>query len=233
MRWFLHQHLFATMLGVSALCHAALALAMTRSDFQPPVLIAPQVGRSSVEARLIQFVDPVPVAAAPAVVQPERVLDADVLEPREVVPLPTPSDPAPLPLDPVALPASVVRPDAVVKTAAPKPAVERSTASSAASQANEGARPDQLPLDVVTNPAPPYPAEALAARREGTVWLRVRIDATGRVSAISLHETSNVPSLDDSALRTVRRWLFHPARRNGVPVPYEFLKPIEFSIRQP
>jgi TonB family protein len=39
-----------------------------------------------------------------------------------------------------------------------------------------------------------------------------------------------VPSLDESALETVRRWQFNPARRGGVPVSYEFRKPIEFTI---
>jgi len=103
--------------------------------------------------------------------------------------------------------------------------------ASPASLQMEGAV-DDLPQKLAINPPPPYPAEAVAARQEGTVTLRVTISAEGRVAAISLYSSSGVQSLDDSALATVRRWVFSPARRSGRAVAFEVLVPVEFSIRR-
>jgi len=101
---------------------------------------------------------------------------------------------------------------------------------SPASQAAQGA--DELPQKSPSNPAPPYPSDALAIGREGKVMLRVAIDASGRVTAISVYESSGFASLDSAALSTVQRWSFSPARRFGQPIPFEFRVPIEFSIRR-
>jgi protein TonB len=91
---------------------------------------------------------------------------------------------------------------------------------------------DDLPQKLPVNPPPPYPAAAVAARQEGTVTLRVTISAEGRVTASSIYSSSGVQSLDESALSTVRRWVFAPARRGGRAVPFEVLVPIEFTIRR-
>ncbi len=103
--------------------------------------------------------------------------------------------------------------------------------ASPGSQESAGAV-DDLPQKLAINPPPPYPADALSARQEGTVTLRVTISVEGRVSAISIYSSSGVKSLDDSALTTVRRWVFVPARRGTRAVPFEVLLPIEFSIRR-
>jgi protein TonB len=96
---------------------------------------------------------------------------------------------------------------------------------------SQGANVDSMPGERAFNNAPPYPADALAARLEGRVTLRVSIDETGRVVEVRIYTSSGVESLDRSAVTTVRGWLFTPAKRGGVPVPFEFLKPIEFSIQ--
>jgi len=103
---------------------------------------------------------------------------------------------------------------------------------SEASEASRGATVDELPRKLPINPAPDYPTEALAAGREGNVMLRVRIDASGKVAGLSLYASSGVKALDESALFTVRTWVFAPARRAGQAIPYEVLVPIEFSIRR-
>ncbi len=98
------------------------------------------------------------------------------------------------------------------------------------SRGSQGAEVDGMPSEGAFNPAPPYPPDALAAGLEGTVVLLVKIDATGKVTSITVYQSSNVASLDKSALETVRQWQFSPARRGGVAVPFEFRKPIEFTI---
>ena len=82
--------------------------------------------------------------------------------------------------------------------------------ASESSDASQGATADELPQKLPINLAPPYPADALAAGYQGTVSLRVRIDAGGKVSAISVYSSSGTRSLDESALATVRNWVFTP-----------------------
>jgi len=111
-----------------------------------------------------------------------------------------------------------------------KPA-EASSRPSVDSRASTGAtQVDSLPSKLPANPAPEYPAEALANRIEGRVVLRVLVSAQGTVDAISVHKSSNVPALDQSALTTVRTWRFHPAMRKGRPVPHEVGIPIDFEL---
>jgi periplasmic protein TonB len=104
--------------------------------------------------------------------------------------------------------------------------------ASEASDASQGVTADELPQKSPINLAPPYPADALAAGYQGTVSLRVRIDAGGKVSAISVYSSSGTRSLDESALAAVRNWVFTPARRRGQAIPYEVLVPIEFFLRR-
>ena len=95
-----------------------------------------------------------------------------------------------------------------------------------------GGRADQAPSAVASNPVPPYPADALARGIEGLVLLRMRIGADGGVKEAAIDRSSGTPSLDESALSTVRRlWRFEPATRCGVAVSYEAILPIRFTIR--
>jgi protein TonB len=198
---------------------------LARVDFELPIEVPPQLGKASVrllpsyeansESRkqpLKETPRPIPL---PQEVEPIEVLMAEVpepLAPERPVPLPAP----PEPVMPVPQPTKKV--------------AKISSVPSPASEASEGAV-DELPQEAV-NPAPPYPAEARAAGQEGRVWLRVKVDATGKVAAISVYESSGYELLDDAALRTVRRWVFYPAKRNGKPVAYEYLKPVRFTIRR-
>jgi len=95
-----------------------------------------------------------------------------------------------------------------------------------------GGQADQAPSAAASNPVPPYPVDALARGIEGLVLLRVRIGADGRVEEAALDRSSGTPSLDESALSTVRRqWRFEPATRCGVAVSYKAILPIRFTIR--
>ncbi len=95
-----------------------------------------------------------------------------------------------------------------------------------------GGQADQAPSAVASNPVPPYPPDALARGIEGLVLLRVRIGADGSVERATIDQSSGTPSLDESALLTVRsRWRFEPATRCGAAVSYEAILPIRFTIR--
>ncbi len=108
----------------------------------------------------------------------------------------------------------------------------RNVPSSVDSNAATGSQVDQLPRKFVSNAAPPYPAEAILARQEGRVVLRVEIGADGRVLSIRVHRSSNVTVLDRAALKTVQSWRFEPARAKGKPVPYVVAVPIRFRLGQ-
>ena len=82
------------------------------------------------------------------------------------------------------------------------------------------------------NPSPPYPLEALLAGIEGRPIFRVRISVEGHVESFKLATSSGSEILDNAAAATIRHWRFEPARRNGVPVAFEVLVPVTFSIRR-
>ena len=95
-----------------------------------------------------------------------------------------------------------------------------------------GGQVDQGPSLDASNPAPPYPADAFARGVGGLVLLRVRIAADGSVEKATIATSSGVPSLDESALSTVRRyWHFVPATRGGIAVSHDAEVPIRFTFR--
>jgi TonB family protein len=94
--------------------------------------------------------------------------------------------------------------------------------ASLASQGAENASPAPT-----YNPAPLYPAEALAARLTGRVVLHAKVAADGRVLDARVYRSSGTPSLDAAAVAAVKRWLFTPAA--GVRV---LTVPIRFVIEE-
>ena len=80
------------------------------------------------------------------------------------------------------------------------------------------------------NPAPPYPLEARRLGQEGLVVLVVRIDPTGCPTRVELGQSSGFPLLDDSALKTVRRWRFRPRRVAGMAAESIMEVPIRFIL---
>lgn len=81
------------------------------------------------------------------------------------------------------------------------------------------------------NPAPPYPHEARRNGWEGTVLLRINVQADGRPSIVEIVRGSGHPVLDDAAVRTLRRWKFSPARLAGQPVSATVEIPISFKLK--
>jgi protein TonB len=85
---------------------------------------------------------------------------------------------------------------------------------------------------VLTNPEVPvrYPPDVYSSRTEGTVVLRLFVDASGTLIADStrIAEGSGTPALDSAALAAVPLMRFAPARQEGVPVGTAFLQPVHF-----
>jgi TonB family protein len=76
---------------------------------------------------------------------------------------------------------------------------------------------DITPPHPTYKPEPSYTQDAKEARVEGSVTLKIVIDREGRVSRTEIVRGLH-PGLDESALETVRTWIFEPARKAGKPV---------------
>lgn len=74
-------------------------------------------------------------------------------------------------------------------------------------------------------PAPSYPSEARRKGQTGTVVVEFTVDASGRVISAYAKSPSPWPSLNNEAVRTVRRWRFPPG---GI---MKLQRPIVFQLR--
>lgn len=89
--------------------------------------------------------------------------------------------------------------------------------------------PAQVDPDYLHRPNPVYPALSRRLREEGTVVLRVSLDAQGSVQDIAIEKSSDFRRLDQAARDAVRQWRFIPARRGQQTIPSTALVPIEFK----
>lgn len=77
--------------------------------------------------------------------------------------------------------------------------------------------------------SPVYPRLAQRLGKEGTVLLRLAIDARGTLTAVEVVERGG-HGFDEAALAAVRGSRFRPARQGGVAVPCRALLPIQFKL---
>ena len=108
----------------------------------------------------------------------------------------------------------------------------------------EEAAPPEPASRPVPDPAPPsdrgaeplaqvepvYPAAALRSREEGTVLLRVEVDAGGLPVSVDIERSSRSRELDAAARDAVSQWTFRPAIENGQPVPSTVTVPVDFRV---
>lgn len=68
---------------------------------------------------------------------------------------------------------------------------------------------------ILASSEPSYPPSERRLGHEGSVQLRVRVDALGRPEAVEVARSSGYPRLDAAALDAVRSWRFVPAQAEG------------------
>ncbi len=83
----------------------------------------------------------------------------------------------------------------------------------------------------LSNPPPPYPAEALQKGQEGLVVLIVNVDTAGRPRSVTVKQKSGYRILDDTAVKTVKKWKFEPAHIGMMNVESELEIPIRFVLK--
>jgi protein TonB len=156
--------------------------------------------------------------------------------PPEALPEPPPPDPAP----------HHVRATPVHRETPPTPMpVPEATAPSAQTQdtrVSDPAPTQSIPhvgsagataaLAYASPMRPRYPPASVRAHEEGTVVLRVLVDANGMPERVEIARSSGHARLDASAKESVERARFRPVMRNGVAVPAWGIVPIAFRLER-
>jgi periplasmic protein TonB len=90
--------------------------------------------------------------------------------------------------------------------------------------------PPRFDVAYLNNPAPVYPPIARRIGVQGKVLLRVHVSVEGDAIEVQIHDFSGSTSLDEAALKAVRRWRFVPARQGVEPVAAWVQVPINFKL---
>ena len=79
---------------------------------------------------------------------------------------------------------------------------------------------------------PRYPGKARRAGWEGTTVLKVRVTTAGTPDRVTVDRTSGFDILDAAAVKAVRNWKFHPARR-GIETLSSWVRvPVAFTLKE-
>lgn len=117
--------------------------------------------------------------------------------------------------------------------AAPAPAAPVAPVAAAAPAAAAGPiTVSNLATTLVSGPPPRYPVESRHKREEGTVVLWLVISKDGRVTQVSVQQSSGFPKLDEAATAAVRKWRWSPSMREGRPVEIAGAVRIPFVLRK-
>jgi len=148
--------------------------------------------------------------------------------PEVVPPRPKPVKPRPVPQQPpvqLAAPETAPAPSPVAVPAPPAPPVAAPPAPVQSTQ-------PRFDAEYLDNPKPPYPPLSRRMGEQGRVVLRVHVAPDGAAGEVRLQASSSSQRLDESALATVRRWKFVPARRGTEAVAAWVLVPIAFTLKE-
>ena len=89
--------------------------------------------------------------------------------------------------------------------------------------------PYDQPPEPKTTVQPKYPDAATKAGTEGTVWTKVFVDETGKVTKVTISKSDaeifNQPSID-----AAMQWAFKPAMKDGKPIATEVAIPFRYRI---
>jgi TonB family protein len=87
---------------------------------------------------------------------------------------------------------------------------------------------DQAP-EVLNQEQPKYPELALRAGLEGTVWIKMWVDTTGRSLQVYVQK-SDAQIFEQAAIDAARQWRFKPAILKGKTIPTWVTVPFRFKI---
>ncbi|MCX7101184.1 MAG: energy transducer TonB [Methylobacter sp.] len=133
------------------------------------------------------------------------------------------------------------KPIAMAEEMLPMPAMAESApapvAASSAAKVSSKVTADTAPFTEAnfnanygSNPKPKYPSIATSRGWEGTVYLLVQVSIEGLSESVTVQRSSGYESLDESAIETVEKWKFLPAKRGNTPVSSSVIVPINFIL---
>ena len=92
----------------------------------------------------------------------------------------------------------------------------------------------EVSAPTVTKQVPPnYTAEAMRANVEGSVLIEAVVLMDGTVGEVRvIRSLDKEHGLDEIAIETVKKWVFMPGKKDGVPVPVIVEVKMAFSLRK-
>jgi len=82
----------------------------------------------------------------------------------------------------------------------------------------------------LSNPVPPYPPAAKRLKLQGTVIVRVLVNADGKPESVNLQKSSGASILDQAAINALKRWSFVPARCGDQAIAAWVDVPVRFHL---
>lgn len=175
------------------------------------------------------------------IIQPEALPQIEEIQPPEIPPIteqPTPNEPPPVqqpvqaqqPVQPQIKPvdSKPVQPQQEVKSVLPP---EPAPVPEPVAKVQEvPVIPAKGYAGYLSNPAPEYPEVALERGWEGEVILRVKVSPEGQPIVVNVQRSSGKKLLDDTAVKTVKRWKFSPAKQGNQAVEGWVEVPIGFQL---
>lgn len=153
------------------------------------------------------------------------------VEPPARLPKPKPVTRTPPPVKPLPiLAAAPEAPAPIVAPAPPPPPPAPEPVAVAPAPAPIAVTPPIFNANYLDNPTPVYPALSRRLGEQGRVVLRVLVNPGGTAQEVQIRTSSGSARLDDTALETVRRWKFIPAKQGPEPVSAWVLIPISFRL---
>ena len=212
---------FPVLVVVSVVFHAVVLFGWTAPVFTPPVVDlvggAMSVALAFISERVELEEEPVEVVEAPMEVVEESVevveelVELPVIEPeKEIVEKPA-EEPVKEPVE-----------EAVEEPVVPVPAVVEETEPvevqpAAATVASVGVRIDPRPRELMNRP-PVYPSQLGRRLHNEAVLLEVEVLSDGSVGGVRVEKGCRYSAANKAVLKAVRRWKYHPAKLDGVPV---------------
>lgn len=206
-----------------------------------PIEFAVDRGQSGMEVQLVAGVEE-PVKDAVKVLDPVKIIEPVVektVEPQPVVERMEVLEQIPLEAvkEIISTPATVEPPKAeekkIEKVIPQQPVlrpVVKGNSPVNVSSSGQGAQTKAKP-DYLSNPAPRYPLEARRNGWEGTVLIKAYINKEGYPENIEIERSSGHLTLDETALKTVGKWKFSPARIGKTPVESTAHLPVRFVLK--
>ncbi|GJL49892.1 MAG: hypothetical protein NPIRA01_11190 [Nitrospirales bacterium] len=89
------------------------------------------------------------------------------------------------------------------------------------------------PVKPIKAEHPTYPRFAREQGWEGITVVRITVETDGHVISAATQKSSGFPILDESAVQTVKQWIFTPAKNGEFHVASTVDLPIRFDLDQP